>query len=125
MPLLAMYGAILFTVAFFFYTLGVWAERFAKRLKPWHAVAFFLGVVADTIATALMAAYTEGVLISAHSIIGMLGLILMIIHFFWAVMVLRKNDEKALTSFHRFSVFVWGVWMVAYLSGIYVGIQQL
>ena len=125
MPPLAMYAAILFTVAFVFYSTGIWAEFFAKRLKPWHAGAFFLGVVADTSATALIVEHVGGFLINTHSIVGMLGLILMIVHFVWAAIVLRKGDERALTNFHRFSVFVWGIWMMAYLSGVYIGIQRI
>lgn len=120
---LVMYGAILFTVAFVFYSLGIWAEFFTKRLKSWHAVAFFIGVVADTWGTWFMVEYVGGFLFNAHSVIGVIGLALMILHFIWAVVVLRLANEKAITTFHRFSVFVWAVWMVAYLSGVYIGVQ--
>jgi uncharacterized repeat protein (TIGR03987 family) len=124
MPTLVFYATILFTLAFLFYTIGIWAERLSKRLKPWHAITFFLGVLADTLATILMMEYKKGFLLNSHTVIGALGLFLMIFHFIWAVLVLRKADERALTNFHKFSVFVWGIWMIAYLSGVYFGMQK-
>ncbi|MBL1422211.1 MAG: TIGR03987 family protein [Alphaproteobacteria bacterium] len=125
MPTLALYAAILFTLAFLFYTIGIWAEYFSKRLKKWHAIAFFLGVIADTVATGVITKYVGGFVYNAHSIIGMIGLILMIVHLIWAVIVLRSKNEIALSNFHKFSIFVWAIWMMAYLSGVYMGIQNL
>ena len=125
MPVLAIYAAILFTLACLFYSVGIWAEFFAKRLKPWHAVAFFLGVIADTIATALMFEHVGALLVNLHTFTGIIGLALMIIHFLWAIIVLRAGKEKALITFHRFSLFVWAIWMAAYLSGVYVGMQRI
>lgn len=125
MPSLAIYAAILFTVACAFYSIGVWSEHLAKRLKPWHAAAFFLGVVADTAATALIYEHVGGLLLNLHTIVGFLGLFLMIIHFVWAGMVLRKGKEVALANFHKFSTTVWGIWMIAYLSGVFVGMQRI
>ena len=54
MPAFALVGAIFFTLAFAFYSIGIWAEFFAKRLKPWHAGAFLSGVISDTICTGFM-----------------------------------------------------------------------
>ena len=129
---LVMYGAVLFTLAFIFYSVGIWAEFFVKRLKPWHLVSFFFGVVCDSVATWFMTRYVGGLLLNLHGLVGMLGLGLMIGHFLWAAAVLawirRAPDspaaERAVTSFHRYSVAVWSVWMLAYLSGIYLGMMQ-
>jgi hypothetical protein len=30
--------------------------------------------------------------------------------------VLLKKDEKAILNFHKFSVFVWAVWLIPYFS---------
>ena len=40
-------STIIITLALVFYTIGVWSERFAGRLKPWHLVFFWLDVVKD------------------------------------------------------------------------------
>ena len=132
MPELALYGAIFFTLALAFYSIGIWAEFFAKRLKPWHAVAFFLGVVTDTIGTGFMVEHVGGVLFNAHTVVGVIGLALMILHFLWAVAVLLRAHrapgspavEHALRTFHRYSVAVWVIWMGAYLSGAWLGMQM-
>lgn len=128
---LVLYGAVLFTFAFVFYSIGIWAEFFVKRLKPWHLAAFFFGVVCDSTATWFMAKYVGGMLLNLHGIVGMLGLGLMVAHFLWAAGVLLWSRraphspaaERAITSFHRYSVAVWMIWMLAYLSGIYLGLQ--
>lgn len=125
MSSLLVTASVLFTVALVFYSVGVWAERISKRLKPWHAIAFFLGVVADSAATAYMSQYAGGFVYNAHSFIGAFALLLMIFHLVWAILVLRSANEKALTTFHKFSVFVWLIWMVAYLSGVWMGIQRI
>jgi len=133
MPTFAFYGAIFFTLAFAFYSIGIWAEFFAKRLKPWHAVAFLFGVITDTIGTGFMVEHVGGILINTHSIIGILGLLLMIVHFTWAVIVLLRTEvtrhgataEKALVTFHKYSIAVWVIWMAAYLSGVYLGITMI
>ena len=125
MPQTLLIASSLFTAALFFYSVGVWAERISKRLKPWHAVSFFLGVVTDTLATGYMTKYAGRFIFNTHSFIGAAALLLMIFHLGWAVIVLRSKDEKALTSFHKFSVFVWLIWMVAYLSGAWLGMQRI
>ncbi len=122
---LAIYAAMLFTIACVFYSVGVWAEHIAKRLKIWHVKAFFLGVVTDSAGTILMMLNSKGVLINAHTIIGAIGLLLMIFHFLWAVIVIKNNDERLITQFHKFSLFVWAIWMVAYISGAYEGMVRL
>ncbi|PWB72161.1 MAG: TIGR03987 family protein, partial [Anaerolineales bacterium] len=53
---------------------------------------------------------------------GLLAIILMLIHSVWATVVLVKKDEKMIVNFHRFSVFVWLVWLVPYFSPMIIGI---
>ena len=46
--------AVTFIIAaFVLYTIAVWSERFAGRLKPWHLVVFWLGFSADTAGTSV------------------------------------------------------------------------
>ncbi len=122
---LAIYASILFTFAAIFYSVGVWAEHIAKRLKKWHIFAFLFGVITDSAGTILMMLNTKGVLINAHTIVGSIGLVLMIFHLFWAMLVLKNKQERMITQFHKFSIFVWSIWMVAYISGAYMGMQML
>ncbi|PHR92983.1 MAG: TIGR03987 family protein [Robiginitomaculum sp.] len=125
MPPLLIFAVILFTIALVFYTWGVWAEYRIKRLQSVHAKLFFAGVCVDSSATVLTYIAVGGLTLTAHSIMGFISLFLMIIHFVWALWVLRGNDEQKLTRFHRLSLFVWSVWMLSYVSGFVLGMAKL
>ena len=47
-------SATLITLALVFYTIGVWAERIARYLKPWHVTAFWTGFAFDVAGTLAM-----------------------------------------------------------------------
>jgi uncharacterized repeat protein (TIGR03987 family) len=51
---------------------------------------------------------------------GVLAILLMVIHAVWATVVLVLKDERAITTFHRFSVVVWAIWLVPYFTGFFV-----
>ncbi len=51
MPEIVKYALIYFTLALLFYSIGVWAERIKKRLKKWHLIFFWLGLIFDTLGT--------------------------------------------------------------------------
>ena len=105
-------------LALLFYTVGVWAERLARRLKPWHLALFWLGLASDTTGTTVMGELAGRFMFNVHGITGMTAIILMAIHAVWASVVLLRGDEQSIRQFHRFSVFVWGIWLVPFLSGM-------
>jgi uncharacterized repeat protein (TIGR03987 family) len=49
------------------------------------------------------------------------ALLLMLVHAAWATIVLVRRDERAILTFHRFSVVVWTLWLVPFLSGAFLG----
>ena len=102
-----------------FYSIGVWSERIAGRLKPWHLAFFVLGLICDTWGTGMMFEMAGGMTFDVHGITGVIAIVLMFIHAAWAYFVLRRNDEAALTSFHKFSVAVWAVWLIPYFSPMF------
>lgn len=53
-------SATLITLALLFYSIGVWAERIARYLKPWHVRMFWLGFVCDVLGTLAMHRIAEG-----------------------------------------------------------------
>jgi len=99
------------------YSTGVWSERVAARLKPWHLIMFWLGWACDTTGTARMEQLAGGLRLSFHGVTGAVALVLMLVHAGWATVVLARNDERAIFSFHRFSVLVWTLWLVPFVSG--------
>lgn len=110
------------TLALVSYTIGVWSERLQKRLKWWHFALFVLGLAFDTLGTGLMFEYVGGMTADVHGISGLIAILLMVVHAAWAFVVLRRQDEEALTRFHRFSVFVWAVWLIPYFSPMFFAI---
>ncbi len=124
MSALIFWGAILFTLALFFYSLGIWSDFFGKQLKRWHLIMFSLGVITDSLGTLCMYLHVGHLIFTAHSISGFLGLALMVFHSVWAFFVLANNNAKRQFVFHRFSVAVWFFWLLSYVSGVYLGLNS-
>jgi uncharacterized repeat protein (TIGR03987 family) len=104
--------------ALIFYSIGVWSEKLASRLKPWHLILFWLGFVCDTTGTTIMSEMAGRLQFNVHGVTGALAILLMLGHALWATLVLVKKDERALATFHNFSLFVWLVWLVPYFTGM-------
>ena len=109
-------ASIFITGALVFYSVGVWGERLSGRLTWWHLVFFVLGLICDTIGTGMMFEFVGGMTYDVHGISGLLAILLMLVHAVWALVVLLKKDERALTNFHKFSVAVWVIWLIPYFS---------
>jgi len=108
-----------------FYSLGVWSERIARYLKPWHVAAFWIGFLFDISGTWTMHNISGGPLnlLEMHTLTGQIALWLMLAHAIWATRVARKGSEEMLTGFHRYSIVVWTIWMVPYFGGMYIGMN--
>ncbi len=115
-----MLSTILITLALVFYTIGVWSERFAGRLKGWHLIFFWGGLIFDTVGTGMMMEMAGGLTFDIHGVTGVLAILLMLVHAAWASVVLARKDEKAIANFHKFSVLVWVIWLVPYFTGFFV-----
>ena len=124
MPVPVLLSTIFITLALVFYSIGVWSERIAGRLKPWHLVFFWLGLVCDTVGTAMMMEMAGGLTFGIHGVTGVAAILLMVVHAIWATVVLIRKDEVAIRNFHKFSVAVWVIWLIPYLSGAVFGMTQ-
>ena len=67
---------IIISLALVFYSIGVWSERFQGKLKPWHLVFFWLGLVCDTWGTGLMIDLAGGLTFDIHGVTGVLAIVL-------------------------------------------------
>ena len=99
------------------YSIGVWGEKLSGRLRRWHLIFFWLGFAADTTGTTLMSRISGTFAFNLHGVSGVAAIVLMLVHAVWASAVLFRSDQSAILSFHRFSVFVWIVWQVPFLTG--------
>jgi uncharacterized repeat protein (TIGR03987 family) len=122
MDTLSLFATILITLALVFYTIGVWAERLARYLKPWHVVAFWTGLAFDISGTVAMELMVPGMdWTSPHTITGQIALWLMLGHATWATVTVRRGTAEARTGFHRYSLLVWLFWLVPYIGGMLLG----
>jgi TIGR03987 family protein len=113
------------TLALVFYTIGVWSEKAQGELKRWHMVMFFTGLIFDTTGTTLMSQIASGGFkMNFHSITGLLAILLMLFHAIWATVVLIKNNSEAKSNFHRFSIVVWIIWLIPFISGAIFGMAR-
>ena len=110
---------IIITSALVFYSIGVWSERIAGQLKPWHLAFFWLGLVFDTWGTGMMFEMVGGMTFDVHGLTGLIAILLMLIHAVWATIVLVRKDEKMINNFHKFSVVVWFIWLIPYFSPMF------
>lgn len=123
---LLIISTVLITLALFFYSFGVWSERAARYLKPWHVTLFWTGFVFDLSGTWTMQRMSEGSfdLLNLHTLTGQAALWLMLVHAIWATYASQKGSEKVRTGFHRYSVVVWLFWLVPYFGGMYIGMNR-
>jgi uncharacterized repeat protein (TIGR03987 family) len=118
MPQILIISIICMVSALSLYTIGVWSERFAGRLKIWHLLFFWSGLVFDTTGTTLMGRMAGRLEFNFHGITGVLAIVLMLGHAIWASLALIQKNEKVLIDFHKFSLFVWVLWLIPFISGM-------
>ena len=125
MPLIVVISASLISLALIFYSLGVWSERISKYLKPWHVVSFWIGFAFDVSGTLAMHKIAEGPfnIFDTHTLTGQIALWLMFAHAIWATWVIKKGSEDLRIGFHKFSLFVWLIWLIPYIGGMYIGMM--
>ncbi len=119
-------SSILITLALVFYSLGIWAERIARYLKPWHVAMFWTGFAFDVLGTLHMSFISSKPfsILYPHTLTGQIALWLMLAHAVWATYVIRKKQEKLRTHFHRYSLVVWLVWLVPYFGGMWLAMGK-
>ncbi|MET4059250.1 putative repeat protein (TIGR03987 family) [Arthrobacter sp. UYP6] len=118
---------VLITAALVFYTIGVWSEHRQRVLKWWHAGFFALGLLCDASGTYFMSRIAESGdtgaggggsgLNAIMAVTGAIALLLMVFHLAWAVVVLVRNRDVEKERFHKFSLIVWGIWLIPYVTG--------
>lgn len=112
-------------LALLFYSIGVWSERFTKYLKKWHLITFWIGFSFDVTGTLAMHFISDRPFdfTDTHTLTGQIALWLMLAHATWATHVVRKNKTDLRKNFHRYSIFVWLVWLVPYIGGAMLGMH--
>lgn len=118
MSALLLLAILLIVAAFLLYSIGVWGEKLVGRLKSWQLVFFWSGFVCDSISTALMREIAGKFNFDLHGLTGAAALLLMAIHAVWATLTLAMKREKTILIFHRYSLGVWTIWLIPFVSGL-------
>jgi uncharacterized repeat protein (TIGR03987 family) len=116
-------GSIL--LAAVLYTIAVFGERKAGTLNRKHLVLFWLGLVFDTTGTTLMSEIAGGWKWDLHGMVGVAAIVLMLVHAVWATIAYALKQESVLRNFHKFSIHVWALWMVALVSGFVMAASRM
>ncbi|MCX6153401.1 MAG: HsmA family protein [Candidatus Kapabacteria bacterium] len=119
-------SSTLISLALVFYSIGIWAERLAHYLKPWHVISFWLGLFFDVSGTMAMSHISkrEFNFFDLHTLTGQLALWLMLSHAVWATWVIHKGSESLHKKFHRYSIVVWCFWLIPYFGGMFLGMKH-
>ena len=120
MPTILIVAIISMFSALGLYSIGVWSERFAGRLKLWHLLFFWSGLIFDTLGTTIMGKIAGGFDFDFHGITGALAILLMFGHAIWASVALYLKQEKVIQNFHKFSIAVWVAWLIPFVSGLVI-----
>jgi len=79
-------------------------------------------LIFDTLGITLMGKIANGGFeLNFHGITGLLAIVLILFQALWATIVLFKNNEKVKAKFNKFSIAVWLIWLIPFISGAIFG----
>ncbi len=111
-----------FTMALLCYTTGVLLEVGSGKMEPWILLIFWLGLAFEICGAIPMFRRSEGN-ITFHGIVGAIGLLLIILHNIGASLAVMGEWNVVLKMFPMLSVFVYLIWLVAFLTGMIAGMK--
>ena len=109
---------LLFAVALVLYTFVIWRHRLKHEFRSWMVWLFGIGLAADISGTVFLCiAAADSWKFSLHTISGFVSLVIMALHFSWAVLA-KTIHGRFENYFNRFSFRAWLIWLVAFFSGL-------
>lgn len=113
---------IIAVVSMFFavtaYTTAVFMEKKVGMIKANHLIIFTVGLLFDTIGTTSMSRISEGFTFDLHGLTGIVALVLMLLHVILAYAVYIKGTIRQKKNFHKYSFYIWLLWLVPFVSGM-------
>ena len=113
----------LFVVALMLYTIVIWTHWLTRRIRPeltrWMLVAFGVALSFDISATIFVCALRSKVwLWNLHTISGLAAVLIMSLHFAWALDATLRTRGRCRGLFNRFSLSAWCIWLISFITGI-------
>ena len=100
------------------YTIAVFTERKAGIIKKNHLYIFGIGLFFDTLGTTSMSLISDSFKFDIHGITGLAALLLMMLHVIFAIYVYLKGSDMAKKSFHKYSLLIWLIWLIPFITGM-------
>lgn len=119
-----LWAIITVFIALFMYTVGVWGSKLAGGLRTWQLILFWVGLVFDGLSTYLMSSLSQGWKIDLHGLSGTAAFVLMLVNAVAGTVVLSRKNENAIRKFPTFSIIVWLVWLIPFISGLLAGMRR-
>jgi len=117
-------AAIIFlTIAWICYSIGIIVES-SGILKPWHVKLFWLGLLFELTGATLMFILGKGEVYPIHMIVGAIALALIIFHNILASIIIKTGNIMLLRCFPKFSLTVYLIWLIAFITGMIIGMKQ-
>ncbi|MCR4604419.1 MAG: TIGR03987 family protein [Eubacterium sp.] len=122
---------IFMTLSLLTYSGGVFWERKEGEVWPRHTILFGVGIAFNIVGVTIITVYTSlksgeaitDTLFSNINIIsGAVGVLLLAVHFVWAIGVVREGTDKQLEIFHKLSIIIWVLWLITYFMSLRAGI---
>ena len=108
----------LFVIALILYSIVIWTHKINKELLYWMIVVFGFAFFLDAFATVIVCANArDGWAWNFHTITGLISLVIMGLHFVWAVGA-YSGVGKLGHYFNKYSIYAWILWLAAFISGI-------
>lgn len=123
-PIIAV-SVVSITLAFLLYTIAAWRNWRLKTLTTAQLVIIWAGLACDMLATRMMAMSVKITNWDFHTISGYSALALMAVLAVVGTWAIRTDREAILRRFHLYLGPVWVYWLVAYLTGVWTGIQRV
>ncbi|MFH0804673.1 MAG: HsmA family protein [Patescibacteria group bacterium] len=108
---------LLICAALILYTTAIWTEKFQRILRRWMVTVFALGFTCDLAGTSAMVWRSIGQPLDVHECAGVAALVIMALHLGWATLALVRGGQYS-HLFSRYSVYAWGVWLIAFITGV-------
>ncbi len=123
-PIIAV-SVVSITLAFLLYSIAAWRNWRLKMLTTAQLVIIWTGLCFDLLATRMMGMSVKVTSWDFHTISGYTALALMAMLAIVGTWAKRSNRDAVLSSFHHYLAPVWAFWLVAYLTGVWTGMQRV
>lgn len=113
----------LFVIALVFYTIVIWTHWLSRKKRPeltrWMLVMFGIALTLDICATIFVCSMQAKVWIwNLHTFFGLVAVLIMGLHFAWALDATIRNRGNCLVYFNRCSLMAWVIWLASFITGI-------